>query len=116
MLGFGACKMIRRILGFAHVIDFESIQDAALRADCEAGALAMAHALLTHPERFRSVDDVIDAVPRMVRRATTPPPPGAKYPVPPPTPPLPPAGAHHPPPVRRGASTPSPFFSLNTHP
>jgi 5-methylthioribose kinase len=72
MLGFGACKMIRRILGFAHVIDFESIQDAALRADCEAGALAMAHMLLTHPEQFHSVDDVIDAVPRMVRRATAP--------------------------------------------
>jgi len=72
MLGFGACKMIRRILGFAHVIDFESIQDAALRADCEAGALAMAHALLTHPEQFQSVDDVIGAVPRMVRRAAVP--------------------------------------------
>ena len=69
MLGFGACKMIRRILGFAHVADFESIQDAALRADCEAGALAMAHVLLTHPEQFRSVGDVIDAVPRMARRA-----------------------------------------------
>ncbi len=82
MLGFGACKMIRRILGFAHVIDFESIQDAALRADCEAGALAMAHALLTHPEQFRSVDDVIDAVPRMVRRATVPWPRGDKYHVP----------------------------------
>jgi 5-methylthioribose kinase len=72
MLGFGACKMIRRILGFAHVIDFECIQDAALRADCEAGALAMAHLLLTHPEQFHCVDDVIDAVPRMVRRACMP--------------------------------------------
>jgi 5-methylthioribose kinase len=72
MLGFGACKMIRRILGFAHVIDFECIQDTALRADCEAGALAMAHLLLTHPEQFHSVDDVIDAVPRMVRRACMP--------------------------------------------
>jgi 5-methylthioribose kinase len=67
MLGFGACKMIRRILGFAHVVDFECIQDAALRADCEAGALALAHMLLTRPEQFHSVDDVIDAVPRMVR-------------------------------------------------
>jgi len=64
MLGFGACKMIRRILGFAHVIDFECIQDAALRADCEAGALTMAQLLLTHPEQFHSVADVIDAVPR----------------------------------------------------
>jgi 5-methylthioribose kinase len=71
MLGFAACKMIRRILGFAHVIDFECIQDAALRADCEAGALTMAHMLLTHPEQFHSVDDVIGAVPRMVRRAST---------------------------------------------
>src|SRR5258708_33316547 len=89
MLGFGACKMIRRILGFAHVIDFESIQDAALRADCEAGALAMAHALLTHPEQFRSVDDVIDAVPSMVRRAHAPGPPAAQYHVPAPAPPRP---------------------------
>jgi 5-methylthioribose kinase len=64
MLGFGACKMIRRILGFAHVIDFETIQDAALRADCEAGALSMAHSLLTQPGRFHSIDDVIGAVAR----------------------------------------------------
>lgn len=68
MLGFGACKMIRRIVGFAHVKDFESIPDATLRAGCEAGALAMARTLLTHPEQFNSIHDVIDAVPRMVRR------------------------------------------------
>ncbi|HTX25180.1 MAG TPA: S-methyl-5-thioribose kinase [Steroidobacteraceae bacterium] len=71
MLGFGACKMIRRILGFAHVIDFDRIPDAALRADCEASALALAHTLLTQPAQFRSVHDVIDAVPRVVRRART---------------------------------------------
>ncbi len=69
MLGFGACKMIRRILGFAHVIDFECIRDADLRADCEAGALSMAHLLLTSPQQFRSVNDVIDVIPRTVRRA-----------------------------------------------
>jgi 5-methylthioribose kinase len=68
MLGFAACKMIRRIVGFAHVIDFERIPDAAVRAGCEAGALAMARTLLTHPAQFRSIRDVIDAVPRMVRR------------------------------------------------
>jgi len=65
MLGFGACKMIRRIVGFAHVIDFDSIRDADLRARCEAGALAMARALLTHPGQFHSIEDVIDAVPRV---------------------------------------------------
>jgi 5-methylthioribose kinase len=67
MLGFGACKMIRRIIGFAHVIDFEWIRDADVRAGCEAGALAMARTLLTHPAQFHSIQDVIDAVPRMVR-------------------------------------------------
>jgi len=65
MLGFGACKMIRRIVGFAHVIDFDKIDDPALRGRCEAGALAMARLLLTHPEQFHAIDDVIDAVPRM---------------------------------------------------
>jgi 5-methylthioribose kinase len=63
MLGFAACKMIRRILGFAHVIDFDRIADANRRAQCEAGALAMARRLLTHPDEFRSIDDVLDAVP-----------------------------------------------------
>ncbi len=67
MLGFGACKMIRRIVGFAHVIDFDWIRDAAVRAGCEAGALAMARTLLTHPAQFHSIQEVIDAVPRMVR-------------------------------------------------
>jgi 5-methylthioribose kinase len=67
MLGFAACKMIRRIVGFAHVIDFERIEDARLRADCDAGALAMARTLLTHPAQFRSMQEVIDAVPRMAR-------------------------------------------------
>jgi 5-methylthioribose kinase len=67
MLGFGACKMIRRIVGFAHVIDFEWIRDATVRARCEAGALAMARTLLIHPEQFHSMQDLIDAVPDMVR-------------------------------------------------
>jgi 5-methylthioribose kinase len=65
MLGFAACKMIRRIVGFAHVIDLESIRDPQRRAGCEARALAMARLLLTQPERFASIADVIDAVPRM---------------------------------------------------
>ena len=68
MLGFSACKMIRRIVGFAHVADFERVHDTSRRAKCEAAALSMARLLLTHPEQFRSLDDVLDAVPRMVAR------------------------------------------------
>ena len=67
MLGFAACKMIRRIVGFAHVIDFERIGDADMRAGCEASALAMARSLLIEPAQYRSITDLLDAVPRMVR-------------------------------------------------
>ena len=68
MLGFAACKMIRRIVGFAHVIDFDSIADTDLRARCEAGALAMARTLLTDPTQFSSVQDVTAALPRVLRQ------------------------------------------------
>jgi 5-methylthioribose kinase len=71
MVGFAACKMIRRILGFAHVIDFESIQDAGARARCESAALSMARLMLTQPERFVRVEDVIEAMPRAASLART---------------------------------------------
>jgi len=67
MLGFGACKMIRRIVGFAHVIDFDAIESRELRARCETGALHMARMLLKHPGDFHTVGDVLDAVPRAAR-------------------------------------------------
>jgi 5-methylthioribose kinase len=69
MLGFAACKMIRRILGFAHVLDLESIADRRIRAECETAALAMACWLLTSPQEFRSMDDVAQAVPRAARQS-----------------------------------------------
>ena len=61
MLGFAACKMIRRILGFAHVLDFDAIPDPLRRAECEARALRLARRLLTHPAEFASIEAVIDA-------------------------------------------------------
>ncbi|MGD0490478.1 MAG: S-methyl-5-thioribose kinase [Steroidobacteraceae bacterium] len=65
MLGFGACKMIRRILGFAHVLDLDGIRNPDVRARCESAALNLAATLLRHPERFKSIEDVIDTVPRL---------------------------------------------------
>jgi 5-methylthioribose kinase len=67
MLGFGACKMIRRIVGFAHVADFERIAAPERRAECEASGLAMAMLLLRHPEQLGSMQAVLDAVPRQVQ-------------------------------------------------
>ena len=54
MIGFAACKMIRRILGFAHVADFERIVDRDTRGRCERRALELALEMLVSPERFES--------------------------------------------------------------
>ena len=54
MIGFAGCKMIRRILGFAHVADFERITDADARGRCERRALVLAREMLVAPERFES--------------------------------------------------------------
>ncbi len=59
MLGFAAAKIIRRILGFAHNIDFERIADPDRRAACESAALRLARALLVTPARFAALDDVL---------------------------------------------------------
>lgn len=60
MLGFAAVKMIRRILGFAHVADFLEIADPDRRAACERATLDLAHAMLTRPERFGSTRALCD--------------------------------------------------------
>jgi 5-methylthioribose kinase len=54
MIGFAACKMVRRILGFAHVADFERIVDPDARGRCERRALELAREMLLSPERFES--------------------------------------------------------------
>ncbi|KAK9165846.1 hypothetical protein Scep_001037 [Stephania cephalantha] len=60
-LGFGAAKMIRRIVGIAHVEDFESIKDANKRAYCEHRALEFAKMLLKERHRFHAIDEVVSA-------------------------------------------------------
>ncbi|KAI3913047.1 hypothetical protein MKW92_038749 [Papaver armeniacum] len=61
-LGFGAAKMIRRIVGVAHVEDFESIQDASVRAGCERRALDFAKKLLKERRAFQSISEVVLAI------------------------------------------------------
>jgi 5-methylthioribose kinase len=48
-MGFAAMKMIRRILGLAHVEDMESIADPNVRAACERQALMLARRMLVEP-------------------------------------------------------------------
>jgi 5-methylthioribose kinase len=45
-VGFAGAKMVRRILGLAHVEDFESIEDPRIRSRCEMKALHLARNLM----------------------------------------------------------------------
>jgi 5-methylthioribose kinase len=61
MVGFAATKIIRRILGFAHNIDFEWIADPDRRARCETAALHLARTMLLAPADFTSAADIVAA-------------------------------------------------------
>ena len=61
-LGFAGCKMIRRILGLAHVADFESIADKDLRASGERRALRLGRDLVVNRTRFANIEAVAAAV------------------------------------------------------
>ncbi|XBI59862.1 hypothetical protein VPH35_040867 [Triticum aestivum] len=61
-LGFGSAKMIRRIVGIAHVEDFDSIEDASKRASCERRALDCGKAILKGRRQFESIEQVIALV------------------------------------------------------
>jgi 5-methylthioribose kinase len=60
-VGFSAAKIIRRILGLAHNIDFEWIEDPRLRAICEARSLRLARAMMVDTPSFRSMGAVTTA-------------------------------------------------------
>jgi 5-methylthioribose kinase len=60
-VGFAAAKIIRRILGLAHNIDFEWIEDPKLRAVCEARSLRLARAMLLDTASFPTIGAVTKA-------------------------------------------------------
>lgn len=66
-IGFTGAKMLRRILGIAHVEDLEAIEDADRRAACEKRVLALARILICDRVRISSFDDVV----RMAREINT---------------------------------------------
>ena len=60
-LRFAGAKMIRRLLGIAHNIDFEWIEDPDRRAACERPALLLGRALLVNAAAYPTIDAVAHA-------------------------------------------------------
>ncbi|KAK9667159.1 hypothetical protein RND81_14G237400 [Saponaria officinalis] len=65
-LGFASAKMIRRIVGVAHVEDLESITDANKRAECERKALDFAKMLMKERRKFVSIGEVTSVILQVV--------------------------------------------------
>ncbi|MBV8701147.1 MAG: S-methyl-5-thioribose kinase, partial [Bradyrhizobium sp.] len=61
VVGFAAAKTIRRILGLAHNIDFELIEDLKRRAICEARSLHLARTMMLDTPSFTSISAVTRA-------------------------------------------------------
>lgn len=55
-------ELYRRIVGIAHVEDFESIEDACKRAYCERRALDFAKMLLKQRRQFHSINEITAAL------------------------------------------------------
>ena len=64
-VGFAAAKMIRRILGLAHNIDLEWIEDRDRRATCEARILTLARDMMVNGGRYPTISDVTRAARRV---------------------------------------------------
>jgi 5-methylthioribose kinase len=60
-VGFSAAKIIRRILGLAHNIDFELIEDPKRRAISEARSLRLARAMMVDTGSFPTIGSVTKA-------------------------------------------------------
>lgn len=56
--GFGGTKMLRRILGLAHVADLDSIPDERERAVAERKAIAIARGWILRRRDVQSIDDL----------------------------------------------------------
>jgi 5-methylthioribose kinase len=59
-LGFAGCKMLRRVVGIAHVEDLESIVDPVTKVKCERHALGIAKAFIKRSSAFGSIDAAIE--------------------------------------------------------
>ncbi len=60
--GYAGCKMIRRIIGLAHVWDLESINDPSLRAKAEKLALSIGQELVLERRQVQRINDITSRV------------------------------------------------------
>ena len=59
-IGFAGAKIIRRIFGFAHNIDFDWIRDDKIRAICEHKCANLGIEMQINPSKFKDISSLIE--------------------------------------------------------
>lgn len=59
-IGFAGAKIIRRIFGFAHNIDFDWIKDDKIRATCENKCANLGIRMQINPSKFKDISSLIE--------------------------------------------------------
>lgn len=63
-IGYAGCKMVRRVVGLAHVADIDRIEDPARKEKAERMALSIGRELILHHRKAASFGEVIDVAGR----------------------------------------------------
>ncbi|MFD2671413.1 S-methyl-5-thioribose kinase [Marinicrinis sediminis] len=61
-LGFAGCKMVRRIVGLAHVADIDTIKQPELKEQAERLAIRIGTTLIKEHDRFHHIEQLMDKV------------------------------------------------------
>ncbi|TDL31725.1 S-methyl-5-thioribose kinase [Jeotgalibacillus sp. S-D1] len=59
-IGFAGCKVIRRIIGLAHVEDVDGIENEEARLRVQKSALKLGEALIINQNRFSSISELVE--------------------------------------------------------
>ena len=70
-IGFAGAKIIRRIFGFAHNIDFDWISDDRERATCENKCANLGIEMQINPTKFRDISSLIEAAIKLDNDSTS---------------------------------------------
>ncbi|MBT2284652.1 S-methyl-5-thioribose kinase [Paenibacillus polymyxa] len=70
-IGFAGAKMVRRIVGLAHVADIDTIPNATEREHAQRKALSIGKALIKNHRRLNTIGELLDIVSTAVTATTT---------------------------------------------
>ena len=61
-VGFAGCKMARRQLGVAHILEIESIEDEALKAEVETKVLRLARGMVARYGEIKNAKELKELI------------------------------------------------------